>query len=81
MATEKIPAETRTEFGKGAAVLERHHRVVARQGHVDGVVAVAVDDRRDLVVAADAARRALAELGAGLCGDLLGGHAGAAPLV
>ena len=59
----------------GAAVLDRHHRVVAREGQVDRVVAVAVDDRGDLVLAADAAGRALAELGAQLCGDLLA-HSG-----
>ena len=41
-----------------------------------GLVAVAVEDRGDLVVATDPARGALAELGAGLGGDLLGGHAG-----
>jgi len=54
-------------------VLEGHHRLVARQDDVDRVVAVAVDDGGDLVVAADAAGSALAELGAGLGGDLLGG--------
>ena len=56
--------------------------IVSWPGRVDvhGVVAVAVDDRGDLVVAADPARGALAELGAGLGGDLLGGHAGGAPL-
>ena len=58
-----------------AAVLEGHHRVVAREGDVDRLVAVAVDDGGDLVLAADAAGGALAELGARLGGDLLGGHA------
>ena len=57
-----------------AAVLEGHHRLVARQGDVDRVVAVAVDDGGDLVLAADPASGALAELGALLGGDLLGGH-------
>src|SRR4029450_11680030 len=39
------------------------------------VLDVSVDDGGELVLAADAAGRALAELGAGLGGDLLGGHA------
>ena len=58
----------------GATVLEGHHRLVAGQDHVDRLVAVAVDDGGDLVVAADAAGGALAELGARLGGDLLGGR-------
>ena len=44
------------------------------QGQVDRVVAVAVDDGGDLVLAADPAGGALAELGALLGGDLLGSH-------
>ena len=58
----------------GATVLEGHHRLVAGQDDVDRLVAVAVDDGGDLVVAADAAGGALAELGARLGGDLLGGR-------
>ena len=69
-----VAVDVELEQRVGAAVLERHHRVVARQGHVDRVVAVAVDDGGDLVLAADAAGGALAELGALLGGDLLGGH-------
>jgi formate hydrogenlyase subunit 4 len=54
--------------------LQRHHQVVARDGQVDRRVAVAVDDGGDLVLAADAAGGALAELGARLGGDLDLGH-------
>ena len=45
---------------------------MARQGDVQRLGAVAVDDGGDLVVATDAAGGALAELGAGLGCDLLG---------
>ena len=51
---------------EGVGVLERHHGVVARQRDVHRLGAVAVHDGGDLVVAADLAGRALAELGAGL---------------
>ena len=68
------------EQGVGAGVLERHHRGVTRQGHVDRVLAVTVDDGGDLVVAADAAGSTLAELRTGLGLNLLGSHGGS-PLV
>ncbi|CCH72238.1 hypothetical protein BN11_1470002 [Nostocoides australiense Ben110] len=54
------------EGEQGVGVLEGHHRVVAGHGDVDRVGAVAVDDGGHLAGAADAARRALAELGAEL---------------
>ena len=59
---------------QGVGVLERHHRVVAGQGDVHGLGAVAVHHGGDLVVAADLARRALAELGADLGNELGLGH-------
>ena len=65
-----LAVDVMVEQGVRAAVLERQHRVVARQGDVDRVVAVAVEDGGDLVGAADAAGGALAELGAGLGGDV-----------
>jgi hypothetical protein len=71
-----VALDVEVEQRVGAAVLDRQHRLVAGQGHVDRVVAVAVDDGGHLVGAADAAGRALAELGAGLGLDLgLVGHA------
>ncbi len=57
-------------------VLERQHQLVAREREVARDVAVAVEDRRHLVGPADAPRRALAELGAGLGGDADLGHSG-----
>ena len=56
---------------QGVALLQREHRLVAGQGDVHRLAAVAVHDGGDLVVAADLARGTLAELGAGL-GDELG---------
>ena len=50
-----VALDVELEQRVGAAVLERHHRGVAREGQVDRVVAVAVDDRGDLVLAADPA--------------------------
>ena len=55
---------------------QREHQLVARQGEVAGGVTVAVEDGRHLVGPADAPRRALAELGAGLGGDADSGHGG-----
>ena len=57
---------------QGVGLLERHHRVVARQRDVHGVGAVAVHDGGDVAGAADLAGGALAEVGA-----LLGGELGA----
>lgn len=51
---------------QGVGVLEDHHGLVAREGDVHRLGAVAVHHGRDLVVAADLARGALAELGAHL---------------
>jgi hypothetical protein len=69
-----VALDVELEQGVRAAVLERHHRGVAREGQVDRVVAVAVHDRGDLVLAADPAGGTLAELVALLGGDLLGSH-------
>jgi len=60
--------------------LEREHRVVARQGHVDRIAAVPVQDGGDLVGATDAAGGALAELGALLGGNLDLGHGSFSPV-
>ena len=54
--------------------LEREHRLVARQRDVHRVGAVAVEHGGDLVGAADPAGGTLAELGAGLGGELDLGH-------
>src|SRR5690606_15907269 len=56
--------------------LHRHHGVVARQGQVDRVGAVAVEHRRHLVRAAKTAGSALTELGSQLGSDLDIGHGG-----
>ena len=61
----------------GATVLERDQQVVAREGHVHRRGAVAVQNGRHLVGAADPTSGALAELGTGLCGDADLGHGGA----
>ncbi len=59
----------------GVLQLQRHHRVVTRQGQVDRGGPVAVEDGRHLVGAADPAGSALAELAALLGDDLAGvGH-------
>lgn len=52
-------------------VLDDQEGLVARQGEVRGRLAVAVEHRGDLVVATDAARRTLAELGAQGGGNVL----------
>src|SRR5690606_38105748 len=51
-------------------VLEREERLVAREGHVQRVGAVPVEDGGDEALAARAARGALAEVGAQGCGEL-----------
>ena len=57
---------------------DEQHRLVAREGDVLRLGAVAVDDRGDLVGGAELARSALAELGAGLRCELgVVGHGGA----
>ena len=62
---------------QGVARLERLHRLVGSEGDVHRVGTVAVHDGGDLVVAADLASRALAELGAGLGVQGEVGHGGA----
>src|SRR6478609_6546647 len=54
--------------------LDREHGLVAREGDVDRLGAVPVQDGRDLVGATQAAGGALAELGAGGGGELDLGH-------
>src|SRR5665647_2180635 len=54
--------------------LEGPHRLVARQGDVDRLGAVAVHHRGDLVLPPDAASGALAELGPGRGDELVVGH-------
>ena len=60
------------DLDHGVGIAGDQHHVVARQGHVDGIVTGAVDDGGDLVGLADAAGVALAEVGADLAGDLGG---------
>lgn len=53
---------------------QREQQVVARQGHVDRLGAVTVDDTGNLVLTADAAGGALAEAGTDVGGELDLGH-------
>ena len=59
---------------QGVALLQGEHRLVAGEGDVHRLAAVAVHHGGDLVVAADLARSTLAELGAGLGDELVVGH-------
>ncbi|SIJ03993.1 Uncharacterised protein [Mycobacteroides abscessus subsp. abscessus] len=62
------------DLEQGVGVLEGHHRGVSLERDVDGVAAVAVDDRGDAAGAADAAGSALAEFVAGFCDELEVSH-------
>ncbi|MDR6166610.1 hypothetical protein QE367_000814 [Microbacterium paludicola] len=71
-----MPSIDSSMTGVGAADEQQH--LVARQGDVHGVGAVAVDDGGDLTGGTQTAGEALAEVGARLCNDLgvgLRGHA------
>ena len=66
-ASCSLPPQDDGQQGVAAAVAQRRGELAGRQGQVDDVLAVPVQDGGDATLATGATGAALAELGAGLC--------------